>query len=512
MRIKIWNYRSYPISSPVEIEINEGITFILGVNNVGKSNLLRFFYDFRGLSLNFINNDILKSDFRTSIPVFFDKALTRSSKPEVVKFELADQNRSIIFTVSPVPLNDIHTKELNVKVNHVGYNINDQQGQEFVKKICDVFSSTFYIGSNRNNIQNSNGTSYDIEIGQSFINTWISWADDEEIVKMNKIRDLIVELKELFNYKTFNIRVNKERNNLIISTDYGEFLLTEMGSGIAHFIVVLANVLIKQPQLVLIDEPEQNLHPKMQEIFVRALSSKTKFGLIATSHSVGLARSVADKIYSLTSLNERPKITEFGNHYNPTITQSISEMSYSQFVEIGGNNILLVEGRTDIKSFREIFRKYNIENKFIIIPFGGRQFMASDKSKIIEELNELKRLNANSITAIFDSELTKENDALKKEFEVFIEVCKELGFNVFSTDKHSTENYITQDAINKVIGSTVKALTPYENFNQRNENQKWGKEKNWLMFIEMKVEDFNNTGLGNFIKSKLMPLMQNEIS
>lgn len=40
----------------------------------------------------------------------------------------------------------------------------------------------------------------------------------------------------------------------------------------------------------------------MQEIFIRTLASKAKkYGLVATSHSIGLARSVgADKIYSLS--------------------------------------------------------------------------------------------------------------------------------------------------------------------------------------------------------------------
>jgi len=258
----------------------------------------------------------------------------------------------------------------------------------------------------------------------------------------------------------------------------------------------------------LIDEPEQNLHPKMQETFVRALSSKTKFGVIATSHSVGLARSVADKIYSLTSLNGKLQITKYGNHYNPTIAQSISEMSYSQFVEIGGNNILLVEGRTDIKSFREILRKYNIENKFVIISFGGRQFMTTDKSKIIDELHELNRLNANSITAIFDSEFTKEDDVLKKEFQIFVEVCQELNFNVFPTDRHSTENYISQSSVNKILGNQIKALSPYEVFNQRTGNNMWEKTKNWLMFLEMGKADFENTGLDKFITQTLIPLTE----
>ncbi len=509
MRIKIWNYRSYPINSPIAIEIKEGITFVLGVNNIGKSNLLRFFYDFRNIFNSYRHVGYDRQTFPHTASFLFDNIITNHTDVTEIQFETSLKNESIHFTIVPQSA-ESHTPNLLVTVVHKGYNIYETEGPSFINKIADLFQDTFYIGSNRVALQNTSGTNYDITIGQDFINTWISWADGQDVSKRKKMANLVSELKELFNYTTFNIRVNAERNNLIITTDGGEFLLTEMGSGISHFIVVLANVLVKQPSLVLIDEPEQNLHPKMQEVFVRALSSKTKYGVLATSHSVGLARAVADKIYSLTSLNGRPKLTEFGNHYNPTISQTISEMSYSQFIEIGGDNILLVEGRTDIKSFREILRKYEIENRFIIIPFGGRQFMTTDKSKIIDELSELKRLNANSVSVIFDSERTKENSSLKKEFQTFIAVCKELDYIVFPTDRHSTENYISQKAIDKVLGSHIQALKPFENFSERTENQKWPKEKNWLMFLEMEKDEFLGTQLDSFIKETLISLVSNK--
>ena len=51
INIKIRNYRNfYP--SPVEFEVKEGITFVLGLNNIGKSNILRFFYETRNILQN----------------------------------------------------------------------------------------------------------------------------------------------------------------------------------------------------------------------------------------------------------------------------------------------------------------------------------------------------------------------------------------------------------------------------------------------------------------------------
>ena len=53
--LTIKNYRCFPESSPARIAVRPGFTALLGVNNSGKSALLRFFYEFRGLFLSLSN-------------------------------------------------------------------------------------------------------------------------------------------------------------------------------------------------------------------------------------------------------------------------------------------------------------------------------------------------------------------------------------------------------------------------------------------------------------------------
>ena len=47
--ISIQNYRNIDSNLPIFYEIKNGVIFVLGLNNVGKSNLLKFFYDFRNI-------------------------------------------------------------------------------------------------------------------------------------------------------------------------------------------------------------------------------------------------------------------------------------------------------------------------------------------------------------------------------------------------------------------------------------------------------------------------------
>jgi hypothetical protein len=125
--------------------------------------------------------------------------------------------------------------------------------------------------------------------------------------------------------------------------------------------------------------------------------------------------------------------------------------------------------------------------------------MASQET-IADEFNELKRLGAESVSVIFDSERTHDAMEMAEEFRSFYNLCMQLGFHTFATDRHSTENYVTQSALD-VVAPGMKALGPFEVFGSA--GPKWSKSKNWLLFREMKKSDFDGTKLGEFISGVL---------
>src|SRR5713226_3484643 len=45
--ITVKNYRCFPDDAPARITISDGFTAFIGVNNSGKSSLLKFLYEFR---------------------------------------------------------------------------------------------------------------------------------------------------------------------------------------------------------------------------------------------------------------------------------------------------------------------------------------------------------------------------------------------------------------------------------------------------------------------------------
>src|SRR5262245_59896562 len=86
-KITIRNYRSIPYNRPLTFSLNEGVTFILGINNVGKTNLLKFFYEFRTLFTAFRNGHIVGPVQAPN----FDVIVHRSSLNDPILIEFEDE-------------------------------------------------------------------------------------------------------------------------------------------------------------------------------------------------------------------------------------------------------------------------------------------------------------------------------------------------------------------------------------------------------------------------------------
>src|SRR5204863_9759085 len=84
---------------------------------------------------------------------------------------------------------------------------------------------------------------------------------------------LTTDIKHIFGFNDLEINASSDERTLQIFIDGKSFKLSELGSGIAQFILVLANAALKQPQpsYILVDEPELSLHPSLQLDFLTTL-------------------------------------------------------------------------------------------------------------------------------------------------------------------------------------------------------------------------------------------------
>jgi energy-coupling factor transporter ATP-binding protein EcfA2 len=311
-------------------------------------------------------------------------------------------------------------------------------------------------------------------------------SSNEEARKVEK------DIAHIFGLQDFQVNAGPEEKTLQMFVNDRSFRLDEVGSGMAQFLIVLANAAMKKPSYILIDEPELNLHPSLQIDFITTLASYATRGVIYATHSLGLARATAENIYSLrkhaafesriSSLETTPRLAEF-----------LGEMSFGGYRELGFDKVLLLEGVTDVLAIQQLLRKFQLDHKVVLLPLGGSA-MINGKSETELQLTELTRISTN-IVALIDSEREDATEPLCGDRQAFIDVCKRVGIYCHVLERRAVENYWTTRSIQIVKGPNARALAHHERLTDQ-----WGKRENWLIARRMTEDEFAATDLGQFLR------------
>jgi energy-coupling factor transporter ATP-binding protein EcfA2 len=335
---------------------------------------------------------------------------------------------------------------------------------------------------------------FDIQVGKNFIQSWRTWKTGPLKKQNEAIIRLTESIKHIFDYEVLEINPSEDTNNLKVFINGRSYKLSELGSGITQFILVLANAAIRQPSYILIDEPELNLHPSLQLDFLTTLGSYASEGVLFATHSIGLARASSDRIYSVRKVVDgESEISEL--EATPRFSELLGELSFSGYKELGFDKVLLVEGTTDVKIIQQFLRLHKIDHKIVLLPMGGDSLINSSSE---EQLAEITRISEN-IFALIDSERATSGAELEANRAAFVEICERTGIRCHVLDRRAIENYFTDGAVKKIKGINYRALGPYEKLNEISPS--WSKAENWKIAREMTLDDLNTTDLGEFLHS-----------
>lgn len=140
---------------------------------------------------------------------------------------------------------------------------------------------------------------FDIYFGYEFHYFW-SELKHGESREGHKLSFQVTEsIKSIFKFKTLEINPSSTDYTLYLVVDGESYTLEELGSGISRILISFVNVAVANPIFILIDEPELNLHPSLQLDFLTSLASFSSTGIVFGTHSIGLARSSSERIYSV---------------------------------------------------------------------------------------------------------------------------------------------------------------------------------------------------------------------
>lgn len=524
--IAIKNYRCFPDSKPARIALSRGFTALIGANNSGKSSLLKFFFEFRSLfsmlsspTSNLI--DALEGNAqgfsRASSIVDDDEVFSNTNGRNLeIDFEFgAASAQSVeggLHALRRVGLTlprgaNTWVGTLDVAGGQLERTALDFEGTllrhkgharvdlaEFFQ-VCRNLSKTLYVGPFRNAINvGSNDNYFDIQVGQAFIRAWKEFKSGTPKRRNEAAYALTEDIKAIFGFTDLQINPSPDDTTLQVFINGKSYRLPELGSGMTQFIILLANAAVREPSYILIDEPELNLHPSLQLDFLTTLASYASEGIIFGTHSIGLARASADRIYSLRSVAEgESEVTELER--TPRLSEFLGEMSFSGYRELGFDKVLLVEGVTDVKTIQQFLRLHKKDHEIVMLPLGGSQMIAAGREA---ELEEIRRISQN-VCALIDSERAEPNAPLSPDRQAFVEACVKAGMPCHVLKRRGTENYLSDGAVKRWKGDKYRALGPYES--RREAPLAWSKEENWRIAREMTLSDLDGTDLGEFLAS-----------
>lgn len=213
---------------------------------------------------------------------------------------------------------------------------------------------------------------------------------------------------------------------------------SDCGLGLQDLLVILFHAITSENDFLLIEEPENHIHPDMQRRLLHFLKNETSKQIFLSTHSnVFLDSAVVDRVF-FTSFNGKINVDDATSR--ATI---LNDLGYSVAENLLSDLVILVEGPSDrpvLEEFlikMELWGKYNIK----IWSLGGDIMDQHDLSVFSERYN---------LVALTDKD--HESEHIRKKFAA---KCRGLNIDNHRLEKYSIENYFTVDALKTVFHSQI---------------------------------------------------------
>lgn len=381
--------------------------------------------------------------------------------------------------------------------------LRDSRSMEVLANLSQVFeffdslSQGLYIGPFRNAINAESGENYfDINVGKSFITEWRQIKTGGLKKHTDRAIAVTTSVKRIFELDSLEINPSDDGTTLQLIVNNKSFKLSEIGSGMTQFILVLATAAIREPKYIFIDEPELSLHPALQIEFLTAAASLAENGTFFATHSIGLARAAADRLYSVYRTDKwESRICPF--EATPRLSELMGEMSFLGYKDLGYNAVMLVEGPTELKVMSQFLRLVKKDHNVALLSMNGTNLINGSADTQVQ-LEEIRRIS-NDVVALIDSERHSQGAPLSANREGFKSRCEQAGVRCHVLDRRAIEHYLSDAAIKRTVGPNYRALDPYED--RSSVTPVWSKHDNWKIAREMSISDLEGTDVGEFLSS-----------
>jgi ABC-type dipeptide/oligopeptide/nickel transport system ATPase component len=531
VKLVVKNYRCFSDQYPARLDLSKESIALVGENNTGKSALIRLPHE-------------LRPTFATlSAPSNIVWSLNNMRHPPLATLGLEDpsniyclaNSRSLAITIQvqlPVGLGasapnsltfsaDRADNTLRITISRDGVQLDaaavaypytaanglveaQSPTQELLAPLTDALrdlSRAKYIGAHRNLITQTQGLYYDIQMGTELVATWNQWKFGGNRRLELKCRTLEERIRRAFALSRFEIRTNASRTMMQVLIDDRTYLLNEVGTGLAQYILVGANLLINPCTYALIDEPESNLHPGIQGDFLEMIEEYAEKSVVYATHSLGLANTYSSEAHITERL---PDGTTRLNRLDPRSPRStfMRALVYSGFLDVGADTVVMVEGTHDVNATKAFLRILGKRHNGAVLSIHGDETIGGNADAYLDEL--LKIIPADHLIFVIDSERSSETDVgpVTRAREAFKALCDARRIRCLVTERRAFENYLATRAVQVVKGDNHRGLTPYEKLD-KNARDLWAKPENASIAAEMTAKEILETDLGRFLNDNV---------
>ena len=220
------------------------------------------------------------------------------------------------------------------------------------------------------------------------------------------------------------------------------------GLGLQDVLLILAVALSHDGATVLVEEPENHVHPAMQRRLLQVLRGETSNQYVISTHSnVFLDNAFVDRIFFSEFVDGEIRVGDVTSK-----ASLLDDLGYEVTDNLTADVVVLVEGPTDVPVLETLaLKRDDLRLKqFKFWPLGG---------DIMDQLDLTVLSDSNNILALVD-----DDPGSKRVRDRFVAKCEELGIPYHRLERYAIENYFTVDALREVYGGQfpdhVAKVTP----------------------------------------------------